>query len=442
MYDILWQLLLQVLLIGLNAVFACAEIAVLSVSETKLERMAADGNRKAARLRKLTVQPARFLATIQVAITLSGFLGSAFAADNFSELLVQWLVGLGVGIPAKTLDTISVILITIILSYFTLVFGELVPKRLAMKKSEQLALGMSGLISAISKFFAPLVWLLTVSVNGVLRLLHVDPEGDEEEVSEEEIRMMLVEGTEQGTIPEEEHELIQHVFDFNDITVEKICTHRPDIVWLSLDDDSTVWEKTIKESRHTHYLICQENLDNVVAVLDTRDYFRAPQRTRKYIMENLADKPSFVPESMKANTMFRQMKESRQYFNVIVNEYGGVCGIITLHDIMEALVGDLDDQEEAAKPEDIVKVAEREWKIQGSASLEEVEEELQVELPHDGSETFNGFICGLTGRIPRDGESFRCSCGPLHIHVLDVKHHMVVEGIVTKEAEKAVEEEK
>ena len=191
MYDILWQLLLQVLLIGLNAVFACAEIAVLSVSETKLERMAADGNRKAARLRKLTVQPARFLATIQVAITLSGFLGSAFAADNFSELLVQWLVGLGVGIPAKTLDTISVILITIILSYFTLVFGELVPKRLAMKKSEQLALGMSGLISAISKFFAPLVWLLTVSVNGVLRLLHVDPEGDEEEVSEEEIRHLL-----------------------------------------------------------------------------------------------------------------------------------------------------------------------------------------------------------------------------------------------------------
>ena len=204
MYDILWQLLLQVLLIGLNAVFACAEIAVLSVSETKLERMAADGNRKAARLRKLTVQPARFLATIQVAITLSGFLGSAFAADNFSELLVQWLVGLGVGIPAKTLDTISVILITIILSYFTLVFGELVPKRLAMKKSEQLALGMSGLISAISKFFAPLVWLLTVSVNGVLRLLHVDPEGDEEEVSEEEIRMMVDAGSERGAIDPED----------------------------------------------------------------------------------------------------------------------------------------------------------------------------------------------------------------------------------------------
>ena len=251
MYDILWQLLLQVLLIGLNAVFACAEIAVLSVSETKLERMAADGNRKAARLRKLTVQPARFLATIQVAITLSGFLGSAFAADNFSELLVQWLVGLGVGIPAKTLDTISVILITIILSYFTLVFGELVPKRLAMKKSEQLALGMSGLISAISKFFAPLVWLLTVSVNGVLRLLHVDPEGDEEEVSEEEIRMMVDAGSERGAIDPEEQSFIQNVFEFDNLTAGEIATHRTEVDLLWLDETPEQWDETIRGSRHS-----------------------------------------------------------------------------------------------------------------------------------------------------------------------------------------------
>ena len=197
----------------------------------------------------------------------------------------------------------------------------------------------------------------------------------------------------------------------------------------------------LKENEATVGLASSTAYDNVVAVLDTRDYFRAPKRTRNYIMENLADKASFVPESMKANTMFRQMKESRQYFNVIVNEYGGVCGIITLHDIMEALVGDLADQEEAAKPDDIVQLSEREWKIQGAASLEEVEEKLQVELPHDGSETFNGFICGLTGRIPRDGESFLCSCGPLHIHVLDVKQHVVVEGIVTKDAEAPAEEE-
>lgn len=434
--------ILQIFLIFLNSIFSSAEIAIVSLTEADIHKLEEDGDHRAKKLERITKQPTRFLVTIQAAVTIISFLVSALAADAFAGPLVKALKSSGLSLPERILHPLAVILITLVLAYFTMVFGKMIPQKRAVKKADSTALHMSGLLYLISVILTPLVSLLTISSNLVLRLFGIDPYENEEQVTEEEIRMMLVEGTEQGTIPEEEHELIQHVFDFNDITVEKICTHRPDIVWLSLDDDSTVWEKTIKESRHTHYLICQENLDNVVAVLDTRDYFRAPKRTRKYIMENLADKASFVPESMKANTMFRQMKESRQYFNVIVNEYGGVCGIITLHDIMEALVGDLDDQEEAAKPEDIVKVAEREWKIQGSASLEEVEEELQVELPHDGSETFNGFICGLTGRIPRDGESFRCSCGPLHIHVLDVKHHMVVEGIVTKEAEKAVEEEK
>ena len=434
--------ILQIFLIFLNSIFSSAEIAIVSLTEADIHKLEEDGDRRAKKLERITKQPTRFLVTIQAAMTIISFLVSALAAYAFAGPLVKSLKSSGLSLSERFLHPLAVILITLVLAYFTMVFGNMIPQKRAVKKADSTALHMSGLLYLTSVILTPLVSLLTISSNLVLRLFGIDPYENEEQVTEEEIRMMLVEGTEQGTIPEEEHELIQHVFDFNDITVEKICTHRPDIVWLSLDDDSTVWEKTIKESRHTHYLICQENLDNVVAVLDTRDYFRAPQRTRKYIMENLADKPSFVPESMKANTMFRQMKESRQYFNVIVNEYGGVCGIITLHDIMEALVGDLDDQEEAAKPEDIVKVAEREWKIQGSASLEEVEEELQVELPHDGSETFNGFICGLTGRIPRDGESFRCSCGPLHIHVLDVKHHMVVEGIVTKEAEKAVEEEK
>ena len=431
--------ILQIFLIFLNSIFSSAEIAIVSLTETDIHKLEEDGDRRARKLEQITRQPTRFLVTIQAAVTIISFLGSAMAADAFAGPLVKALKH--TGLSGQVLHPLAVVLITLVLAYFTMVFGKMIPQKRAVKKADSTALHMSGLLYLTSVILTPLVSLLTVSSNLVLRLFGINPYENEEQVTEEEIRMMLVEGTEQGTIPEDEHELIQHVFDFNDITVEKICTHRPDIVWLSLDDDSTIWEKTIKESRHTHYLICQENLDNVVAVLDTRDYFRAPKRTRKYIMENLADKASFVPESMKANTMFRQMKESRQYFNVIVNEYGGVCGIITLHDIMEALVGDLDDQEEAARPEDIVKVAEREWKIQGSASLEEVEEELQVELPHDGSETFNGFICGLTGRIPRDGESFRCSCGPLHIHVLDVKQHVVVEGVVTKDAEEPVKEE-
>ena len=193
-------IILQIVLIALNAIFACAEIAVLSINETKLARMADDGNKKAKRLFKLTREPAKFLATIQVAITLSGFLGSAFAADNFSEPLVDWVVSLGVNVPRATLDAVAVVLITLILSYFTLVFGELVPKRIAMKRSEQLALGISGLVSGISSVFKPIVWFLTVSTNAVLRLIGIDPNEVDEEVSEEEIRMMVDAGSEKGAI--------------------------------------------------------------------------------------------------------------------------------------------------------------------------------------------------------------------------------------------------
>ena len=197
------QIILQIILIALNAVFACAEIAVISMNDNKLAKMAENGDKRAVRLARLTSQPARFLATIQVAITLSGFLGSAFAADNFADRLVKWLLSLGMPVPESTLNTVSVILITLILSYFTLVFGELVPKRIAMKKAEALALGMSAMISFISKLFAPIVWALTASTNGILRLCGIDPNAEEDQVSEEEIRMMVDVGNQKGVIDSE-----------------------------------------------------------------------------------------------------------------------------------------------------------------------------------------------------------------------------------------------
>lgn len=192
---IIWQLLLQLILITLNAVFACAEIAVISMNKTKIARLSAAGDKRAEKLAKLTEQPARFLSTIQVGITLAGFLASAFAAENFSDRFVNWLINIGVKIPANTLDTIAVVAITLILSYFTLVLGELVPKRVAMKKAEQLALRMSSFVYFISKLFAPLVWLLTTSTNGILQLLGMDPHAEDNVITEEEIRMMVYEGS-------------------------------------------------------------------------------------------------------------------------------------------------------------------------------------------------------------------------------------------------------
>ena len=249
-----WQILLQLALIALNAVFACAEIAVLSMSDAKLERLAEDGNKKASKLQRLKSNPARFLATIQVAITLSGFLGSAFAAENFSELIVAWLVKF-IPISPATLEAISVVVITILLSFITLVFGELVPKRVAMRKAEKVALDLSGTIGFISGAFAPLVLLLTCSTNGVLRLMGIDPNAEDSEVSEEEISMLADDAAEKGIIDEEENNIIQNVFEFDDLTVGEAMTHRTEMVTLWKEESVAEWKKSI--SSPSLKMLCQ-----------------------------------------------------------------------------------------------------------------------------------------------------------------------------------------
>ena len=331
-----FMIILQVVLILLNAVFACAEIAIISMNDTKLAKMAADGDKRAIRLAKLTSQPARFLATIQVAITLSGFLGSAFAAENFSGVIVDFLVGLGVTIPVNILDSAAVILITIILSYFTLVFGELLPKQIAMRKTETLALGLSGLISTISKVFAPLVSLLTVSTNGLLRLIGIDPDAQEDHVSEEEIRMMVDVGSEKGTIDFEEKEFIQNVFEFDDLSAEETMTHRTDVVMLDLDDSMEVWKEIIFNSRHTLYPVCEGTADNVVGILNSKDYFRLEDKSRENVMEQAVRPAYFVLDTVKADILFRNMKKERQTLAVVLDEYGGMSGIITMNDLVVA----------------------------------------------------------------------------------------------------------
>ncbi|MEG1868038.1 MAG: hemolysin family protein [Clostridiales bacterium] len=428
---ILWQMLLQMMLITLNAVFACAEIAVISMNDNKLAQMAKQGDKRAIRLGKLTSQPARFLATIQVAITLSGFLGSAFAADNFSDKLVSMLINLGVNVPTATLDTVAVVFITLILSYFTLVFGELVPKRIAMKNAEKLALAMSGLITFISKLFAPLVWVLTVSTNFILRLCGIDPNSQDEEVSEEEIRMMVDVGNEKGVIDFTEREIIQNVFEFDNLTVGEFATHRTDIAILWMNETVKEWEKTIHESRHTLYPICQGSVDNVVGILNIKDYFRLVDKERDNILK-MAVKPAyFIPESICADILFEHMKKTHNHFAVVLDEYGGMAGIVTMNDLLEQLVGDLDsDVQNENIPIEFEQVNSETWKIRGSIAIEEVAEKLNIALPVDDYETFGGFIFSCYGSIPEDGTEFELDAFSLHIKVTEIKDHRIEEAII------------
>jgi len=420
-------LILQIVLIAMNAVFASAEIAVISMNDAKMKRMALNGDKRAERLIYLTDQPARFLATIQVAITLAGLLGSAFAAENFAGELAQFLKNSGVDTSLSFLRSLCVFIITLILAYFNLVFGELVPKRVAMKNAEKLALGMSGMLKLVSKLFAPLVWLLSASTNGMLRLIGIDPEDEEEVISEEEIFMMLDQGSEKGTIDLEESTFIRNVFAFDDIPVEQACTHRVDVVMLEIEDDMETWDKIILENRFTYFPICGEDSDDILGVLDTKSYFRMKERSRELVMEEAVEKPYFVPETMKADVLLRNMRKNRRHFAMVLDEYGGLSGVITLRDLVQLLIGDmLNDAEE----EEIKSIGEEEWRIMGSASLEDVSDALNIPLPIDEYETYGGFIFSELGKIPEDGSQFTIvTCG-MEIQVKEVLNHRIGETVV------------
>lgn len=434
-------IILQFVLIFLNAVFASAEIAVISTNETKLQKMAERGDKRAKRLVKMTSQPARFLSTIQVAITLAGFLGSAFAADNFAGPLTNVLVKAGLPLPASVINSICVILITLILAYFNIVLGELVPKRIAMKRAEKTALGISGVLRFVSVIFAPIVWLLTASTNGLLRLFGINPGEDEEKVTEEEIMMMAEAGSEKGSIDSEENELIKNIFEFKEQTVGEVCTHRKDTDLLFLSESDEEWAARIASTRHTYYPICGKGIDDIAGVMSTKDYFRLDDKSRENVMKKAVSAAVFVTENTPANTLFYKMKISREYFAVVVDEYGGMSGIVTMHDLLELLVGDLTEKDDKEEYE-ISRLSETEWEITGLAPIDKVEASLGVKLPEEESEhfeTFGGYVCGMMGTLPEDGASFELSTEQMNVRVLSVEDRCIKRVIVTLPERKAEE---
>ncbi len=427
-------LLLQLILIALNAVFACAEIAVISINENKLEKMAEDGNVSAIRLQKLKQQPARFLATIQVAITLSGFLGSAFAADNFSDPLVTWILSLGVNIPHSTLDTVVVIAITMILSYFTLILGELVPKRVAMRKTEEIGLVLAGPVYWISRLFAPIVSFLTFSTNSILRLMHIDPDAADNDVSEEDIRMMVEAGNKTGAIDSEESEIIQNVFEFDDLTAGEIATHRTDMAVLWMEESDEEWAKNIREGDFLMFPVCGESVDDIIGILNAMDYLKLDQHDRKTVMEKVVYPAYMVPETVKADVLFKNMKQTHNSFAVVMDEYGGVVGIVTMNDLVEKIVGDItvDEEEASALPEiSIVTINGEEcWRISGGAALDEVQEALRITLPETECDTFGGYVFEVIGAVPNDGCQLELNTSGLNIQLSEIADHQLVYAIV------------
>ena len=403
----LGQILLQVALILLNAFFAATEIAIISLNEKKVKAQAEEGDKRAKKMLKIIKDPTKFLSTIQIGITLAGFLGSAFAADSFAEILSTWLINSFEVSPsvAGIIDTASVIVITLILSYFTLVLGELVPKRLAMKHKEKLANGVCGIISVLTVILKPVIWFLTVSTNGVLRLFGVNPHEETEAVSEEDIVIMLDAGADDGIIDKEEIKYIKNVFKLDELTVDKIMTPTIRLVRVSENASDEEVLKVIEEEGYSRIPVYSEDVDTITGVLYAKEYLL--KRTRLGFKMEDAIKPAvFVPESKRLDILLQEMKEDHVHIAVVVDEYGMTAGIVTMEDILEEIVGEIyDEQDEAVEP--IIKNSNGTFTVKTSLSVDEFFEYFDVKIEEEiVSATVNGWIIERLETIPEKGYSF------------------------------------
>ena len=433
--DPLLSILILVILTAINAFFAASEIAVISLSETKLRKQAEEGDKKAKKLLALMQAPDNFLYAIQIAITLAGFLNAAFAADSFAGPLVNWLVqDLGVtAIPVGVLNTLMVILVTIILSYFTLVLGELVPKRIAMKKTEGVARATVGAVWAVATVFRPVIWLLSKSTNGVLRLLHIDPKADEEEVSEDEIRMMVDLGEERGTIEANEKELIDNIFEFNNTTAEDVMVHRTDMVMIWADDPADEILRTIQDSGMSRFPVCEEDADDIIGLLNTRDYLLNAQLAHPKSLRELLRPAYFVPESVRTDVLFRDMQSKKVHMAIVVDEYGGTSGLVTMEDLLEEIVGNIYDEFDPQEEQVIEQLEDNLWRISGSCELDQVAEALNMEFPEDEeSDTLGGLVFAQLSAIPEDGSQVAVDTCGLHIQVQNFTDRRVEWALVSK----------
>lgn len=401
------QILLQIILIALNAFFAATEIAVISLNEKKIRALAEDGNKKAVKMLKIIEEPTQFLSTIQIGITLAGFLGSAFAADNFAEVLSA-AISKAFNLSAdntKIINTVAVVLVTLILSYFTLIFGELVPKRIAMKHKEKLANSVCGIISFLAAVLKPIIWFLTISTNAVLRLVGIDPHEKEEPVSEEDIVLMLDAGADEGSLDHDDIEYIKNVFKLDKMTAEDVMTPRKSVISISYDASDKEILEIIEEESYSRIPVYEDNPDKIIGILHACDYL-LKRNEKNFDLKSILHTPVFVPETVSLDVLFKDMQTDHNHLAVVVNEYGETSGIVTMEDILEEIVGEIWDERDE-EIDEFKKIGDNTYKVLCTASLEDFREYFKLEDEEElDVSTVNGWITEITGIIPEVNYSF------------------------------------
>ena len=406
--DLAFKIGLLFVLILVNAFFAMSELAVVTLNDTKIKKMAEEGHKKAQKIVKLTSDSSGFLSTIQVGVTLAGFLTSASASQNFAQMLTDW-AKVQFDITSQTavsmLSAVCVVIITIITSYFSLVLGELVPKKIAMTKSETIAFGVVGFLLGFKKLMTPVIFILTKSTNAVTRLLHINPSAMEEQVTEEEIRMMVDVVEEKGVIEESQRDMINNIFEFDDIDVRDVMQHRTEIAAVACTAPLSQAVETAMEEGYSRIPVYEDDLDNIIGIIYVKDLLRFAGKhipataTARDIMRAAYH----IPESKRCGELFTEMTEKRIQMAIVVDEYGGTAGIVTLEDLLESIVGNIQDEYDDEE-EEITVVNENTFTIDGTCNIDEVEEMLDTSLPAGDYDTLGGMIMSLLGRIPEENE--------------------------------------
>nr|WP_205597419.1 hemolysin family protein [Neobacillus thermocopriae] len=438
-------LFVLVFLILLNGFFAASEMALVSLNDNKIKMMADGGNKKAKLVHQLLSEPSRFLATIQIGITLAGFLASAFAAGNFASALAEMLSNLGIPLPANILETLSTVIITLILSYFTLVLGELVPKRLALQKAETISFFAVKPLILLSKLTYPFVKLLTLSTNLIARLFGLDPNADEEDVTEEEIRMMVDVGQEKGTIQEAEKEMINNIFEFDNKHVSDIMTHRTNIIALPIETSLEETVRIVNNEKYTRMPVYEEDIDHIIGILNVKDLFQFLESGDRHAfnLREMVREPYFVLESIRIDRLFRDMQKNNIHMAIVLDEYGGTDGIVTIEDLIEEIVGNIFDEYD--EPElDVIEIEvldPNHYMMAGTTSLHEVEDVLKVGLPIQDYDTLSGFIIGQLGYIPEFNERPSMEYNDVLFEVKEMDDRRIERVKVTVKENVVVEEE-
>ncbi|MEG0457381.1 MAG: hemolysin family protein [Oscillospiraceae bacterium] len=423
----LFNILMLIILILINAYFAASEIAIITLNDAKLQALSEDGNKKAKTVCKLIKEPSKFLATIQIGVTLSGLLASAFTAESFAMPIATWLSPLIGNTPPETIKPFVLIVLTLILSFFTLVFGELVPKRLAIQNPEKMAFSFSKSLMFFFKIFKPFVYILAKTTNGIVRLCGVDPNADDNNVTEEEIRMMVDVGNEKGVIETSQREMINNIFEFDDRTADEIMTHRTEVEAVSIDSTISDVTAIAIEMGYSRIPVYDGDIDSIVGIIYVKDLLPlvCMKNPEEFKLKDFLRKAYFVPESNRCKELFKEFTDKKIQLAIVVDEYGGTAGIVTMEDVLEAIVGNIQDEYDDEEDE-ILKVDETTFNLEGSANLEDVFEKLEIELPENADyETIGGFIIDQLGRIPEDNETFEVEYAHVLFKIVEVEEKRI-----------------